>query len=100
MQQPSLFTTGRVLKDATISRHKGNPASMDANKRTNKTRDAQRILAFIRAKGKSWSKEIVRETGIPLQTVSARCSELKAAGFVIGIGERIEGCEIIICTDK
>lgn len=93
--QPSLFTTGRVLKDATISRHKGNPASMDANKRTNKTLDAQRILAFIRAKGKSWSKEIVRETGIPLQTVSARCSELKAGGYIVETGERMEGCGIV-----
>lgn len=82
--------------DITANRHKGNAASVAANPSSDeKAKMRRQILAFIDFRGGSYSKEISEETGIGYTTVSARLSDLKAAGAIYGTGERERGCEIV-----
>lgn len=76
--------------DITARKHGGNEQSVEARQRTNAAEGRRRILAYVQAKGAegATSHEIVAALGIPLQTVSARCSELKAALKVTVRGSR------------
>lgn len=85
-------------QDITFRKHKGNPASIDANTRASKTkaRDAARILQFaIKAGGRVWLKQIERELEMLRNSVSARLAELKAAGVLVPTDERAEGCTVL-----
>ena len=84
--------------DITKNRHKGAEASVEANPDAGKKiRDQRTILSFMKCRGgKSYLKEIVRGTGIAVQSASARISELKASGEVEAVkGERAEKCGVI-----
>lgn len=85
-------------QDITFRKHKGNPASIDANTRASKTkaRDAARILQFaIKVGGRVWLKQIERELEMLRNSVSARLAELKAAGVLVPTEERAEGCTVL-----
>lgn len=95
--QTNLFT------DVCATRHKGNPASIDANTRASKTkaRDASRILQFaIKVGGRVWLKQIERELEMLRNSVSARLAELKAAGVLVPTEERAEGCTVLRLVSK
>lgn len=91
-----------LLPDITRNRHRDNPESIDANIKVTsiKERDRNRILAFADFMGNIGItlKEVVKELDIPIQSASARLSELKAETELIKkpSGERREGCAILI----
>lgn len=86
MTQPELW-------DVCSNRHKNNPNSIAANLRTNKSEHIEKILNFIRSRGgKSYLKEIERETGLLRNTISGRLADLKVAKVLVETGERKEGC--------
>lgn len=91
--------------DVTAGKHHGAETSREANLRTNKREAFERIEKFMRTRPffESHLKEIVRETGMPVQTTSARLSDLKAMGRIEVVkGERRENCgvvRLIKCTN-
>jgi predicted HTH transcriptional regulator len=81
--QPRLeFDVGEMVRmgaDVCENRHRGNVESVLAHEKivARKSKDYDVILKFYSEVGKATSHEVVAGTGIPLQTVSARLSELK-----------------------
>jgi hypothetical protein len=86
--------------DICVNRHKGNAASVEANKRTDKARDRETILNYFRCRGRSYLKEVERNTGIGKTTVSGRLSELKADGILRETDVRKEGCCVLEIVKK
>lgn len=89
--------------DVCSSYHGGNEVSREANLRTNKESDIERILAFMRTRPgtKTWVKEVIRELGGSHQTLSARLSDLKAAGVIEVVeGERREKCGVVRLVER
>ena len=76
--------------DITSNYHGGHPRSQDANRRTNKRRDINRIYAHVHSLGRRGA--ICDECEEPLkmvhQTCSARFSEMKKAGLLMATGEQ------------
>jgi Fic family protein len=63
--------------------HQGNPESVEANRRTQKSRDARRILHYLWAHPEGTTcDQIEVALGMIHQTASARCSELLRGGAV------------------
>lgn len=91
--QPNLF-------DIIANRHKGEPHSVAANLRTNKSKDRHRILAFIRQAGTATTKEIVRGLGMLHQTASARRSDLLAEGAIEKTGETREHSGVVRIKER
>jgi hypothetical protein len=84
------------LFDICERKHGGNPNSIAANLRTNKSEHIALILNFIRSRGgKSYLKEIERGTGLLRNTISGRLADLKCSGVIVETGERAEGCGCI-----
>lgn len=86
------------LFDITARKHRGAETSREANLRTNKREAFERIEKFIRTRPffESYLNEVVRETGMPVQTASARLSDLKAMGRIEVVkGERRENCGVV-----
>lgn len=82
--------------DVCANYHKGNENSKQANLRTNKAKDTEKILNFVRRNGgRTYVKEIIRELGLKHQTASARLSDLKANGTLRDTGLRAEGCGVV-----
>jgi len=75
--------------DITRNYHGGNPQSVEANKRTRKSQDRARVLQHIWSCGRSgctcYEAEIA--LGMRHQTCSARFSDLKNDGVIIGTGQ-------------
>lgn len=76
--------------DITRNYHKGNPQSVEANKRTDKERDAARIYAYVFSLGMygatSDEVDVALWGGVAHQTASARFSEMKRDGDLVPIG--------------
>jgi hypothetical protein len=87
-----------LIGDITERKHRGNPASVDAYKRGDKSRDRRKVLELIKSAG--WlgmtSKEIAEAMDKPLNAVSGRCSELKAAALVIPTNRRRDKATVLI----
>jgi predicted ArsR family transcriptional regulator len=68
------------IYDVTFFKHGGNEFSAQANKsiKSSKEQLRHRIYQHIQKVGDATSEEIVEALDLPLQTVSARMSELKA----------------------
>jgi hypothetical protein len=108
--QLALFDAGEKLHkvsfnfganaDICVNRHKGNAASVEANKKTDKARDRETILNYFRCRGRSYLKEVERNTGIGKTTVSGRLSELKADGILRETDVRKEGCCVLELVKK
>jgi hypothetical protein len=85
-----------LIGDITERKHRGNPASVDAYKRGDKSRDRRKVLELIKSAG--WlgmtSKEIAEAMDKPLNAVSGRCSE--AAALVIPTNRRREKATVLI----
>jgi predicted Rossmann fold nucleotide-binding protein DprA/Smf involved in DNA uptake len=100
-QQSNLFTEPYI--DITANRHRNSPTSREANKQVapRKADDRQRILDLMKSRnGMTWLKSVVRQLDMPVQTASARLSELKATGQieVVANGARIDGCAVVRLT--
>jgi hypothetical protein len=99
VNQPSLFDG-----DITRNKHRGNPESDDAFKKIEPARLGmqRRVMAVCAANALFGTtlKEIVAKSGLPIQTVSGRLAELKAAGMLEKTGERREGCAVLRPTPK
>lgn len=83
--------------DICANNHKGNENSQLANLATDKEKDIERILKFMRSRPdkKTYVKEIIRELGLKHQTASARLSDLKTMGKICAAKERREGCGVV-----
>lgn len=83
--------------DVCANNHGGNEMSVEANLRTNKEADIQKILVFMRSQPgqKTYVKEVIRNLGLKHQTASARLSDLKAAKIIEPTNERAEGCGVV-----
>lgn len=68
--------------DICANRHGVNQQSQAANARTNKQRDAAKIMAFIESSGSATCDEAEAILVISHQTCSARFSDLKRAGLI------------------
>jgi predicted transcriptional regulator len=87
------------ITDVCESRHKGNAASVAANPaQTDKAVMRARVFRIIEQKGVTFSKEIARELGMPLNCISGRISELKALGLIQETDERFEKCAGLCLT--
>lgn len=88
--------------DITKSRHKNNPASNAAFERGQSSHEAakQRVYELIAESQGITSKEIAERLGWSLHTFSGRISQLKAAGFIRGTGERRYGAEVLVAVRK
>ena len=82
------MTTGLPLFDICASRHKGDECSAAANLKTNKQRDAARILKYLDVYNGKTCDELEVALGMSHQTCSARCSDLARAGLIIRTGEK------------
>lgn len=98
MTQPSLLDS--PYTDITANRSGSPVTSQLANKKVapRKGEDRAKIKVYLRVNGKGTLKDIVRVLKIPVQTVSARLSELKATGEVEVTGERRDGCAVLRLT--
>lgn len=74
-EQPKLNLEG----DITFRKSRGHENSMAAHKKTDKQRDCERVLDFLRSRG--WEgatcEELSKALDMPYQTASGRCAELK-----------------------
>jgi len=75
--------------DITWNYHGGNPQSIEANQRTRKHQDRARVLMHIYS---CWPRgctcyEAEQALGMRHQTCSARFSDLKNDGVIIGTGQ-------------
>lgn len=68
--------------DICANRHGGNAESVAANKRTDKERDAGRIIYLLNECGDFTCEEVSNHLGMRYTTVSARMSELKRDGLI------------------
>lgn len=89
--------------DICESRHRGSPESVAAHEKViNQKRESyERIMKIYRARRAygATSHEISGATGMPLQTVSARLSELRhVLGWLKKSGERRNGAAVLIET--
>lgn len=89
------------MKDICARRHMGSAESIAANVAVheNKSELRRRVLAYVRFVGASTCEEVSGALDIPYQTVSARCSELKAEGFLVKTGDRRQttsGCSAAV----
>lgn len=76
--------------DITEGNHGGNPESAEANKRTNKGADSERLAAWYRARGARGGYMELAATELKMrhQTVSARQSDLKRLGVLFKTTQR------------
>lgn len=81
--------------DICQNRHGGNTQSIAANKKVGKMRDRAKIIEFLKANGKGYSKQIARNLDKPLNTLSGRFSELLRDGVIERTGEVVEGCAVL-----
>lgn len=97
----SLSYTDRMLsEDICINKHKGNSASVEADKKVRKEIDRLRVLTIIREQGQASSKMIARIMGKELHHISGRISELKSEGIIEDTGIRKEGCALLKVASK
>lgn len=70
--------------DITISRHRDNAASNDANRRARESKSKVRaaIYAILCAMPDATSKELAVKLDKPVNAISGRITELKVAGLV------------------
>lgn len=98
--QNTLFnnpTTPTLPEDITAARHRGNSASIDANKTVNKVHDREQVYAVIESLGVTHLKEIARVLGRQTHTISGRISELLVLKRIERLKERSEGCGLLRC---
>lgn len=83
--------------DVCISRHRDNAASVAANERIRNSKSAFRAAVYElgRMLGEFTSKEIAVKLDKPLNSVSGRISELKAAGLIEETAYRRDGCAVL-----
>ena len=68
--------------DICARNHGGNAESVEANRGTNKERDAARILLFLESYGDTTCDRAESILGLSHQTCSARFSDLKKEGLI------------------
>ena len=78
------ITNGFTMEwdDICANRHGGDAQSQSANARTNKDRDAARILDILGECGDFTCEEASQHLKMPYTTASARFSDLKRAGLI------------------
>lgn len=83
--------------DICANNHKGNEHSQLANLVTDKEKDIERILKFMRSRPdkKTYVKELIRELGMLHQTASARLSDLKKMGMARNTNEKVQNCGVV-----
>lgn len=87
--------------DVTLSKHGGNEASNDANVRIAASKGELRLqiyeFALLNEKRGITLKEVVSRLRIPIQTASARLSELKRDGVLQALeGQRRDDCSVLV----
>ena len=99
MTQASLFDEVAAIAlppDISISRHRGNHASIDANPSSeHKAIMRDKVLDVIRRKGVTHSKEIAKILGVEIHKVSGRLSELLVLKKITRLKERVDGCSLL-----
>lgn len=83
--------------DITVSRHRDSKASVEANARirTSKSQDRAAVWALAVSLGEFTSKELAVQLDKPLNSISGRISELKAAGLIRETEYRRGGCAVL-----
>lgn len=77
--------------DICRNRHRGSPESVAANpSQEHKRQSHERILALLVQK-KMTGKEIADAMNVPFNTISGRCSEMKALKLIRKTGVRRDG---------
>lgn len=92
-----------VDPDICASRHGGNEQSQAAYERIEDGLPAARqaCLDLIRSRGRlgATAKEVAERLGKPLNAISGRLSELKAAGLVVDSQMRLDGCAVLVAAE-
>lgn len=90
MKQLALFT--ETVRDICAGRHGGNPQSVAAHEKIAETLPAVRaeVYGMITLAGASGltADELSAKTGIPVNALSGRFTELKADGLIHKVGTR------------
>ena len=95
----STFTTH---DDVCISRHRDSPASIEANERIRNSKSADRAAVWDLASRLAdfTSKELAVQLDKPLNSISGRISELKAAGLIRETEYRRDRCAVLVAVRK
>src|SRR6185312_11835204 len=94
------MSTQGLLFDVCANKHGHNPESVAANQQidSHKRNLQAKVYELILSRSGTTLKEVVRLTGIPIQSASARIAELKALGSIQSNGMRREGCAVLVPT--
>lgn len=86
-----------TFDDITVSRHRDAKASNEANARirNSKSEDRAAVWALATRLGEFTSKEIALRLDKPLNAISGRISELKAAGLIRETEYRRDRCAVL-----
>lgn len=90
-------STATTFDDICIARHGDSAVSNDANRRARESKSKVRaaIYALICALPDATSKELAAKLDKPVNAISGRISELKAAGLVRETVFRRGGCAVL-----
>lgn len=87
--------------DVCAKRHRGNPESVDANRKSSHNRRAMQIAVYNKIKDAGIQgltcREAAESFGKGMNALSGRFSELKADGLICKVGRR-EGCGVYIAV--
>ncbi len=90
--------------DRMAGHHQGNPESVAAFEKLMphlpSLQGTVLMAVAVRRKEGATVKEIVAFTGLARLTVGARLTELKQEGYILGSGDRRDGCAAWILTKK
>lgn len=85
------------MADVTAKRHRGNPESVEANRRAAHSKGYWRaqVVLFAAQQADFTLKELCRFYGKQLHDLSGRISELKQDRILTPTGRRREGCAVL-----
>lgn len=79
--------------DITARKHRGNPQSVEANKKASKFKSSYRflILDYLKRNGTATLETLCSHFGKHPHQLSGRCSELRAVNLIETTGETVNG---------
>lgn len=83
------------LFDICENRHRGAPASVEANRRVDKADGRRRVIEFARSVGSFTLKDLAAHLGVTPNMISGRISELKRDRQLVETGARRDGCAVL-----
>lgn len=81
--------------DISITKHKGNPQSLAANKKVSKAESREQVMYELLHCGPLTCKELAQKLGKAMHQISGRITELKKLGMVEPTGQVRNGGGVV-----